>query len=302
MEFRHLNAILDKYHKNAIPFTELIVFHNGEQVFRGYRSQDGEYPEKELYNLYSCSKFITAVAALKLLEEGKFALDDDVADYIPAFADITVLKGGRAVKADENMKIRHLFTMTAGFNYNHNAEAILRGKTDTGGACPTLKMADYLAQIPLDFEPGELYRYSLCHDVLPPLVEVITGERFGNYVKRTIFEPLGMNDTTYNLYDRRLDEICPQYHERQGGVLEDIGPSILYYKFGTEYESGGAGCVGTAMDQMRFLEGLRTGKVLSFDTIELMSMPALNEKQLAVASMHMGYNYGLGVRVPEKGS
>ena len=96
----------------------------------------------------------------------------------------------------------------------------------------------YLAKEPLLFEPGERWEYSLCHDVLAAFVEVISGMCFGEYVKKNIFEPLGMNNSTFLLDDSELDTICSQYI----GENIEICVKTIDYKFVSKYESVCAGC------------------------------------------------------------
>ena len=109
------------------------------------------------------------------------------------------------------MTVRHLFTMTAGFSYNLGTPGLAEGKAATDGAAPTREMMKYLAKDPLLFEPGTKYNYSLCHDVLAALVEVLSGMRFGDYVKKVIFDPLGMKDSTFCLHREEYDSLCAQY-------------------------------------------------------------------------------------------
>ena len=121
----------------------------------------------------------------------------------------------------------------------------------------------YLAREPLSFEPGSDWQYSFCHDVLAVFVEVISGERFGIYVKKNIFDVLGMNDSTFLLPEDELDTLCTQY--RFSGIprkAKAIDKNIMLYKLGSMYESGGAGCISTVDDYMKFLEALRVGDVI----------------------------------------
>ena len=301
--FKNTKKLLDIAMGIGIPATEVSVYHKGKEVFRERRGVSDEkgtvLKGNELYNIYSCSKFITCVAALKLFEEGKFSLDDDVAEYISAFGDMTVKKNGGIYKAEKRIKIRDLFTMTSGLNYNIASDEVKEGKKITEGRCPTVETMKYIAKIPLEFEPGETWNYSLSHDVIAALVEVVSGRRFGEYVKDAIFSPLGMKDTTYLLPSERLGEVCEQY--RYNGAEKkyvNVGHEIQTYKLGSEYESGGAGAVSTVDDYMLFLEAMRLGKILREETQALMTKNHLSEKQRATYWGGAGYGYGLGIRVP----
>ena len=107
------------------------------------------------------------------------------------------------------------------------------------------------------FEPGDRWNYSLCHDVLAVFVEVESGEKFEDYVKKNIFDVLSMNNTTFMLPESELDTIAQQYNFKDGKTT-NIGKHIYNYKIGSEYASGGAGGISTVDDYIKFLEGLRT--------------------------------------------
>ena len=301
--FENVKKLLDVSVEVGTPAMELSVFHNGEPVFyerRGVRDEAGTpLGDGELYNIYSCSKFITCAAALKLFERGAFRLEDDVADYIPAFADIKVKKNGGTFKAEKKMKVSQLFDMTAGLSYYCESPEIRRGILETEGRCPTVKMMDYIAEMPLEFEPGENWNYSLCHDVVAALVEVVSGIRFGEYVKREIFDKLGMADTTFAFPKEKIERICSQYsYDAEKKQYINIGKETHRYRLGTEYESGGAGCVSSVADYMKFLEGMRRGEVLKPETVALMKKNRLSDGQLKSFWGANGYGYGLGVRAP----
>ena len=301
--FENIKKLLDRSESLGIPAMDLTIYHKGKEVFREIRGVCDEegtpLTENTLFNIYSCSKFITCVAALTLLEEGKISLDDDVADYISAFGNMTVKKNGGIFKAENRLKLFHLFTMTGGLSYDVDLEHIARAKSETDGRCPTVETMNYIAKMPLEFEPGENWRYSLSHDVIAAIVEIVSGKRFGKYVNDRIFVPLGMENTTYNLSDNRLCEVCTQYvFDNSSKKYTNIGKNINY-KFGSEYESGGAGGVSTVNDYIKFLEGVRLGKIISPDTVSKMKTDYLNESQRKACWVHKGYGYGLGVRTPD---
>lgn len=304
--FEHIKSYFAEYERLGIPGFDLSVFYKGKNVFRemrGVSDENGAVPMcgKERYNVYSCSKVITCTAAMMLIEEGKLRLEDEVALYLPAFGDIQVKQAGTLVKAEKRMTIFHLFTMTAGLNYDCSHEAIKRGKAETEGKAPTVEMMKYIAQIPLEFEPGENWCYSLCHDVLAAVVEVVAGKKFGTFVKERILDPMGMRDTTFNLPDAELPTIMAQYLYN-GVDFHNVGHRIQGYKLGSEYESGGAGAISTVDDYIRFLEGLRTKKLLGDEALSLMTRDHLRDDQRAACWVSEGYGYGLGVRTPRAGS
>ncbi len=299
--FENTKKLLDVSMGMGSPAAEVCIYHKGKEVFRERRGVSDEsgtaLKGNELYNIYSCSKFITCTAALKLYEEGKFSLDDDIADYIPAFGDMTVKKESGIYKAEKRIKIHQLFTMTSGLNYNCGSEEVAEGKKMTDGKCPTVEMMKYIAKIPLSFEPGETWNYSLSHDVIGALIEVVSGKRFGEYVKDLIFDPLGMKDSTYLLSPERLPEVCEQYIYEEGKYV-NTGKEIQIYKLGSEYESGGAGVVSTVNDYMLFLEAMRLGKILNEETQALMTQNHITDEQRKTYWGSANYGYGLGIRVP----
>ena len=305
--FQPLIDLMDSYVAMGIPGYDCIVYKDGRQVFRhsgGYASLEEKTPitGNERYNIYSCSKPITCTAALQLWEKGAFSLDDKLADYMPEFREMTVKTKDGIAKAQNSITIKDLFCMTAGFSYNIASPKIKLCKQETEGRCPTRKAMEYLAQEPLVFEPGTRWNYSLCHDVLAALVEVLSGDRFGEYVRKNIFAPLGMNRSTFLLPQDELHTVAEHYRfDHKERVARNCGKNIQGYKLGSEYESGGAGAISTVDDYIKFLEALRVGDViLKNETVEMMSQNHLTPQQ-AESYPNPNYRYGLGVRVPIEG-
>ncbi len=301
--FENVKALLDKSEEMGTPAMQLVIHHGGKEVFnecRGVSDENGTpFTEKSLLNIYSCSKFITVVSALKLYEEGKLSLEDDLADYIPSFGDMTVKKNGGIFKAENKIKIKHLFTMTSGLDYKIRKSPIMMEAIANGGGCETVKIMDAIAKKPLDFEPGEAWQYSLSHDVLAAVVEIIVGKRFGAYVEDLIFKPFGMADSTFLLPKEKLSSVCEQYvYDHQAKVYKNVGREIDGYKLGPLYESGGAGCISNANDYIKFLDAVKARKIISDETIALMTKNHLTEEQSKTYWGAASYGYGLGVRVP----
>lgn len=302
--FEKLISFLDSYSVGGAPGYDCLIYQNGREIFRhfgGYTDVENKIPPsgKERYNLYSCSKPITVSAALLLYEEGLFRLDDPLALYLPEFAEMKVKDGDTLRAAKTPIRMRDLFAMTAGFTYNTSSPALQRAKQETEGRCPTREVMKYLAEEPLSFDPSTRWQYSLCHDVLAAVVEVLAKERFNSFVKRRIFDPLGMTESTYALSDEERETLTEQYiHRAETNTVENFGKGIAPFKLGTDYESGGAGCASTVEDYMRFLEGLRTGKILRPETVRLMQTDVLTEESRATFWLKDNYGYGLGVRCP----
>ena len=308
MNFERTTAFLDSFLEMGIPGYDCIIYIDGQCVFRrfnGYADVEAgvKMNGKEFYNIYSCSKLITCVAALQLYERGLFQLDDELSRYMPEFSDMKVMTPEGVKEARNKIKISDLFQMTAGFTYNTQSPQLLKVKQDTEGRCPTREVMRYLAKEPLAFEPGTNWRYSLCHDVLAALVEEISGERFEDYVRKHIFEPLKMNDTDFLLPLEEIGKITNQYRFNDNAhMVEDIGKEN-HLRLGTEYASGGAGCVSTVDDYIKFMEAVRIGDIiLKKETVEFMSKDRLNDMTRPNYMYgHLGYSYGLGVRCPIDG-
>ena len=302
--FENLRKFCDSF-LEVIPGFDIVVYHDGKCVLRhmgGYSDLENKIPMngKERYNIYSCTKMLTCVSAMQLWEKGMFSLDDKLSDYLPEFSEMTVKTENGVRKAEHPILIKHLFEMTAGFSYNCGSEEILQAIADTNGRCPTRETMKYLAKRRLSFEPGEQWQYRLCHDVLAALVEVLSGEKFENYVQKNIFDRVGMPHSTMMLPEDELDTICAQYKCRDGKI-ENVGKTIKTYKFGSEYASGGAGAISTVDDYIKFLEAVRTGALLKPETVRLMATDRLSPSQRESYTQRSTHGYGLGVRTPKEG-
>ena len=300
--FENLKSFCDSFIGMGLPGFDLAVYKDGECVLRhmnGYSDIENNVKMngKERYNIYSCSKPITCTAALQLFEKGLFSLEDKLSDYMPEFTEMTVKTEDGIVPVKNPILVKHLFEMTAGFNYDRYTPELERCRVETQGRCPTREIMKYLAQEPLDFEPGDRWAYSLCQDVLAAFVEVVSGEKFEDYVKKNIFDALGMDNSTFMLPDEELDTIAEQYNFVNGKPVR-VGKHICGYKLGSEYASGGAGGISTVDDYIKFLEGLRTYKLLKKETLDLMCTDRLSEHQRRTYTSAGTHGYGLGVRCP----
>lgn len=300
--FEELTKKLDSFLELGTPGYDCVVYHKGRCVYRHYRGYsdfENQIPMngKEKYYIYSCSKVITCTAALQLYEKGLFSFEDELSTYLPEFKTMYIkTENDTLQKAERQITIRDLFCMTAGFSYNHNSPMLKKCKEETQGRCTLREVMMHLAKEPLLFEPGAKWGYSFCHDVLAAVIEIITEMRFGEYVRLHIFEPMNMNASTFLPSEQEMENLCAQYyHSRDVGTSRM--PNTNVYRLGTEYESGGAGCVSTVDDYIKFLEGLRTEQLLSKETLDFMSRNQLNEEQMKTYWIE-GYGYGLGVRCP----
>ena len=310
--FEKLVQFLDGLRELPVPGNDCIVCRKGEIIFRhtaGFLDMGKKIPLQgnERYQIFSCSKLITCCAALQLWEKGKIQLDDELCKFFPEYKEMTVRTANGIVKAQNKITLRHLFTMTAGFNYNLNAPALAKVYDDTKGDCPTCEVIRYLAQEPLDFEPGAQWQYSLCHDVLAAVVEKVSETEFNEYVTKNIFDVLGMESCTFLLPASQWHTLAPLYREVSAEErlcnLNGIGNyGTAPFRLGFSYASGGAGCVSTAEDYNKLLQAFCSGeRLLKRSTIDMMRTDALNDEQQKSTWSGPGYSYGLGVRCPRKG-
>ncbi len=219
-----------------------------------------------LWRIYSMTKPITSVAAMILWEEGGFELNDPVSALIPSFADVRVFTGGTdlrpvTVPAAEPVRIWHLLTHTSGLTYgfmrSSPVDAIYRARgyewawppgTSLGTAC------DAWAEIPLLFQPGSEWNYSVSTDVLGRVVEVASGQRLDEFLASRIFGPLGMTDTAF--FTGEADRLATLYGVGGDGQLAEISAMGAAALAEPTLLSGGGGLVSTAADYDRFTQML----------------------------------------------
>lgn len=316
MNFSKMEKFLDWLVTWRIPGVDCIVIKDGETVFRhmaGYADIEAgrEMRGDEIYNMWSCSKPITCAAAMTLYERGDFLLTDPLERYMPEFSEMKIRikqEDGTSVlvPAKKKILVRDLFSMSAGFDYDIESEPIKAVKKATDGRCPTVETVKAIAKCPLYFEPGTHWLYSLCHDILAGFVEVVSGERFSDYVKHAIFEPLGMTDSTFAAPEQRLlDRMSRQYSFNFDTNKAIPTDNSVTHRLGTEYESGGAGLICSLEDYAKFAYAMANGgvgangaRILSRRTIDLMRTNIMNEDQMKDVNWEQlaGYGYGLGVR------
>ncbi|MBQ1280978.1 MAG: beta-lactamase family protein, partial [Oscillospiraceae bacterium] len=308
----NMKTTLDRFltrrvEEGHIPGVDCSVFHHHKEVYRfryGYADLENKIPitENTLYNIYSNSKVITCAAALQLFEQGEFVLDDPLYRFFPAMKDLTVLAEDGSVRPAQNhIKIRDLFRMTSGIRTggtDQSSKIVKRIMEEDGGVCPLTRLPDYLAEVPLLFEPGTQYNYGLSHELLGALVAKITGMSFTEYLKKYIFEPLGMKNTAFRLEDCASKDLAIQYeYNNESGEYKSLGaPNCLLPPF--LKESGTGGMISSVDDYNAFQEALCRGNtILRRSTINLMRQDQLSGKlRDGYGGTPMGWGYGLGVR------
>lgn len=313
MNFNRLKDFIDYYLPMlGVPGSDTVIYKNHEEIFR-YSSGFDNLAERTpinnnlLYNIYSCTKISTCVAALQLIERGEILVDDPVYIYIPEYRNLKVMQGsGDIVSADKPLLIRHLFTMTSGYDYTLNRASVDRVRMETQGRCPTLETIKALASDPLVRNPGEEYCYGLSHDILGGVIEAVSGMTLEEYMQKNVFGPLGMKDTTYQITDINRGRIATQYdYDTVGRCAVEVGRESNNFRFGTEYCSGGAGLISSVDDYILLIDALANDgvgkngyRVLSSRSVELLRSPMLTKEQQIgfEQGIHKGYDYCYGVR------
>lgn len=276
----------------------------------GQRDIEAGLPmEKDtICRVYSMSKIVTSVAALVLLEEARFRLDDPVGDYLPELARMKVLTGGTAEKplladAKTPITIKHLFTHTSGLTYDGDGSPVEKLNRDAKLPEAT-SLSDFVrrvAALPLACEPGERFDYSVSIDVLGALVEKVSGRSLGDFLAERLFLPLGMKDTGFSVPEAKQARLAKTYEKGEDGKLRPAKPVFgVQPGPGPKLEAGGAGLFSTTGDYARFMQMLLNGgeldgvRILSRKTVELMMANHLNHMPRTTHQWSEADGFGLG--------
>jgi CubicO group peptidase (beta-lactamase class C family) len=311
-----------------LPGALTLVFRKGEIAHLGVLgAADVErgLPLKEdsIFRIYSMTKPLTSVAFMMLVEEGAVALDDPVEKFIPAWRDLGVFVAGapplfqtsRPARAMQIVDLlRHTSGLTYGFQSRTNVDAAYRkaGVGEMGGKLTLEAMVDALAALPLEFSPGEAWNYSVSTDVLGYLIQLISGMRFEEFLRRRIIEPLGMADTDFHVPPAKAPRLTACYNRGPGGALAlQDDPARSGYLVPPAFYSGGGGLVSTAADYLKFCRMLLGGgtaggaRFLSRKTLALMTANHLPggrdlttlSRSLFSEATNAGIGFGLGFAV-----
>lgn len=334
-------AVDDLVGQGHAPGAVLLVEQDGKIVV-SHASGFADLEERQtmqsdaLFRLYSMTKPITSVALLALVERGLVALDDQVARYLPEFAETITVEGS----ASRPLLVSHLLTHEAGFIYRTSTENPLSAayvaigipagpgvdSPPTDGSTPVGSLEELsrrLASLPLVAEPGTRFTYGNATDVAGRLVEVVHGKPLRVALDEMVLEPLGMEDTAFVVPSDKLDRLTSAYAAASqaelpgGGVLETVPLSMLapsnftkvddddssIFSRPPQVEFGGAGLVGTASDYLRFTQAIRQGgeidgkRVLSANMVALMSQNHLSPNSQDAAGTLDGLGFGYGFAI-----
>ena len=267
---RHFTRYVDN---GKLPGWLLSISRNGRLAHVsacGVRDMEARLPVETdtLWRIYSMSKPVTSVAAMILYEEGAFELTDPVSAFIPSFADVRVFTGGSDLKlvtvpATEPMRIWHLLTHTSGLTYgfhrSHPVDARYRAGGFEWGHPPGLDLAaccDAWAGMPLLFQPGAEWNYSVSTDVLGRVIEVASGQSLDEFLARTVFGPLGMTETAFYVGEEDSGRLAALYTPGQGGQAVRLDAMGKVAVSRPDFLGGGGGLISTAGDYHRFTQML----------------------------------------------
>ncbi|MGO8694380.1 MAG: serine hydrolase domain-containing protein [Rectinemataceae bacterium] len=304
---------MDTIPRLGVSGIDCIVYKDHREIFRyaaGYSDIENRLPVSDdaLYNIYSATKIITCTAAMQLLERGKLLLTDPLHAYLPEFKDVKVKYGAFVIgAAKRQIRILDLFTMTAGLSYELDTPEMRKLIAETGGDFSTRDFVKALAKEPLLFEPGEGWNYGYCHDVLGAVIEVVAGMPFGEYLRKNVFDPLGMGDTGFPIPEEMRGRIAPQYeYDNDARSVSRISTDCLGAA-GLRHESGGGGLISSTEDYILFADALACGgvgasgeRIIAENTINLMRRNQLKGQCLEDFKRMVlsdGVGYGLGTAV-----
>jgi CubicO group peptidase (beta-lactamase class C family) len=307
---------------------QFVLSRRGQVVHRvtlGMRDLARSAPceDDTLFRIYSMTKPLTSAALMMLVEEAAIALDDPVHRYLPSWRDQGVFvagaEGGWQTRPPESPVrvvdlLRHTAGLTYGFQFRSNVDAAYRRLqlTDHPGSMDLETMCDTLGGLPLEFDPGQAWNYSVATDVVGRLIEVVSGTSFQDFLRTRLLEPLGMADTGFHVPDAARNRLSACYVQTPDGRLRvQDDPETSAYHHPPRLYSGGGGLVGTADDYLKFCQMMLNGgalngrRFLSPRTVALMSANHLPggqdltevSRSLFSESTYAGVGFGLGFAV-----
>jgi CubicO group peptidase (beta-lactamase class C family) len=311
------------------PFVQVVVSRRGEIVHHdryGWADRDSDRPIRDdaIVRVYSMTKPVTSVALMMLYERGRLLLEDPVSRYLPAFAEPRVFVAGDPTRftsreASREITVQDVLThtsgLTYGFQHQHAVDAIYR-QHNLGDFTPSTRTLaeemEVLGSLPLQFDPGERWCYSMSTDVCGAIVEVVSGLALDDFFQQEIFDPLGMPDTSFWVEGDDRRERFTTNHLFFGGTTSVMDPwdRSLYHRR-PPMLSGGGGLVSTMSDYLRFVRMLERGgeldgvRLLSPRTVAYMAsnhlpggrdLNQMGQEGFAESAME-GMGFGLGFSV-----
>lgn len=316
MNTEKLTQYLDSLIPRGIPSVDCVVYKNHECIYRhmaGHINNERTIPVSNdtQYLMFSMTKVQTMTALMQLVEQEKIALDDPVAKYLPAYSNLSVIDKDNNLSPANTMLIKHLASMQSGLDYNLERPGITRILERDGMKASTLDIVNSFIESPLNFQPGTRFCYSLSHDVIAAIIEVVSGISFGEYLKKNIWEPLEMTRTHFAKPVNDEPGLSEQFIMEDDQIIP-MEPTCNY-QLSECYESGGAGLISCTEDYAKLADTLASGgisskgvRILNSNSIEiikenLLGPDSINDIETAMG--RVGYGYGIGMQVlidPEK--
>lgn len=324
VKLENITEMLKKQVENGdVKGCSAYVLKNGRPIYRANVGMADEargikWTNDTIVRLYSMTKPVTAAAVMMLVDCGVIDVHDKVWWYLPGFKNQQVLTENGYEPARTEVSIKNLLDMTSGCAYpdnNYPAGAEMQKLYDRmaadvadGKPWDTVTLANEIGKQPLAFQPGEKWMYGSGADILGAVIEVVTGIKFGEFLRREIFEPLGMNDTDFYCPEDKLYRFAENYEPTDKGLIpccwQHLGLTYLCRKK-PEFESGGAGLCSTMDDYAAFAEMLLNGgvyngrRILSQNAVDYLTTAQLTPEQRRSFDwdQHVGCSYGNLMRV-----
>lgn len=295
------------------------VIYENETIYDeslGYADRENNMPiaRDTIYRLFSMTKPITAAAVMLLYERGQLQLLAPVSDYLEGFCNQKVWTEQGLVDTVREVTLQDLLNMTSGVVYpDESFEAgrlmgSLYAEVDreslSGKPVTTLDFCNRIGRIPLEFQPGERWRYGASADILGAIIEVVSGKKLGDFLRDEIFAPLGMTDTAFYVPEEKRNRLAVNYqYNTETGQLEVFRDRFLCLEdffAPPAFESGGAGLYSTVEDYSHFALMLANGgtfrgtRILGAKTVAYMSTPQLTKEQAVTYNWDTQYGYSYG--------
>lgn len=321
-DFKHLDELLRGFAGKTVPGCGCAVAKNGEILYEGYYGladiESGKAVTADsIYRLFSMTKVIICTAAMMQFERGKFLLNEPFYEYFPEYRHTQVVETGangsfRIREAKNPMLVRDTFNMAVGLPYpgtQHPTDVKMnevRAELErTKGKYTLQDDVRAMGAVPVRFDPGSHWLYGFGHEMVAALIEVTSGMTVGEFLKKEIFEPLGMDSTAYRHFGDTRERMVSMYRpEADGSFTKTSGFFDMRHELDAVYEAGGAGLFATVRDYIKFTQMLANGgtlggeRIIGRKTIDLMRRNILSPVQLQdFTNPYLeGYGYGLGVR------
>jgi CubicO group peptidase (beta-lactamase class C family) len=319
-------ALADMVASGRAAGVSALVWKDGQERYygsAGFADREAKRPmaRDTLVQVFSMTKPVTGVALMTLWEEGKFGLDDPLSAYLPEYADVKVLgppdaSGQPTLRAPARpITVRDILRHTAGFSYGMRptaADAAFKAADPLNIMNDLGEFSRRNAKVPLLFDPGTQWNYSVGVDVQAALVEKLSGQPFEAYVRDHVLAPLKMNDTAWTQPAARLPRLAATYAKGPDGKLArqaDLQTRVLNFMPARKLTMGGAGLAAPIDDYMRFARMLLNGgeldgaRILKPSTVKLMATDQLDarvkERFFLPGKGQVGFGFDFAVRTAQ---